>query len=136
MAAWIKMSLGMEVGLSPGDFVLDGDPAPLPKQENSCCCSSPIDIHTWACYPAIIIVTIVYELRIIQHWTSDRTQSSWCLTNGTRSLPDSPTLVHREKNSKIHTSFIAMPVCLCGRMNWKFTVAKSLSKNQIYFPGL
>jgi len=27
---WIKMSLGMEVGLSPGDFVLDGDPAPLP----------------------------------------------------------------------------------------------------------
>jgi len=24
---WIKMSLGMEVGLSPGDIVLDGDPA-------------------------------------------------------------------------------------------------------------
>ena len=24
----IKMSLGMEVGLSPGDFVLDGDPVP------------------------------------------------------------------------------------------------------------
>jgi len=23
------MPLGMEVGLSPGDFVLDGDPAPL-----------------------------------------------------------------------------------------------------------
>ena len=31
MAAWIKMSLGMEVGLGAGDFVLDGDPAPLPK---------------------------------------------------------------------------------------------------------
>ena len=28
---WIKMKLGMEVGLSPGDFVLDGDPATLPK---------------------------------------------------------------------------------------------------------
>ena len=27
MAAWIKMSLGLEVGLGPGDFVLDGDPA-------------------------------------------------------------------------------------------------------------
>jgi len=27
-AGWIKMALGMEVGLSPGDFVLDGDPAP------------------------------------------------------------------------------------------------------------
>jgi len=32
MAAWIKMSLGMELGLDPGDFVLDGDPAPLPKK--------------------------------------------------------------------------------------------------------
>jgi len=31
MAARIKMSLGMEVGLGPGDFVLDGDPAPPPS---------------------------------------------------------------------------------------------------------
>jgi len=32
MAAWIKMSLGMELGLGPVDFVLNGDPAPpLPK---------------------------------------------------------------------------------------------------------
>jgi len=28
MAAWIKMSPDMELGLGPGDFVLDGDPAP------------------------------------------------------------------------------------------------------------
>jgi len=27
----IKMPLGMEVGLSPADFVLDGDPAPSQK---------------------------------------------------------------------------------------------------------
>ena len=26
------MSLGMEVGLAPGDFVLDGDPAPPPQK--------------------------------------------------------------------------------------------------------
>jgi len=32
MAAWIKMPLGMEVGLGSGDFVLDGDPAPLPTK--------------------------------------------------------------------------------------------------------
>jgi len=32
MAGWIKMVLGMEVGLSPGDFVLDGHPAPMPKR--------------------------------------------------------------------------------------------------------
>jgi len=32
MAGWIKMPLSMEVGLSPGDFVLNGDPAlPSPK---------------------------------------------------------------------------------------------------------
>jgi len=28
---WIKMKLGTEVGLGPGDIVLDGDPAPLKK---------------------------------------------------------------------------------------------------------
>ena len=28
MAAWIKMPLDTEEGLGPGDFVLDGDPAP------------------------------------------------------------------------------------------------------------
>jgi len=28
----MKLVLGMEVGLSPGDFVLDGDPARLPKR--------------------------------------------------------------------------------------------------------
>ena len=32
MAAWIKMSLGMEQGLGPGDFVLDGDAAPPPQK--------------------------------------------------------------------------------------------------------
>jgi len=28
MAAWIKMSLGMELGLRPGELVLDGDSGP------------------------------------------------------------------------------------------------------------
>ena len=32
-AGCIKMPLGMEVGLSPGDFVLDGDPAPRLSQK-------------------------------------------------------------------------------------------------------
>ena len=31
-AGWIKMVLGMEVDLSPSDFVLDGDSAPFPKK--------------------------------------------------------------------------------------------------------
>jgi len=32
MAAWIKMSFGMELGLGPGDFVLDGDPSYPPQK--------------------------------------------------------------------------------------------------------
>ena len=32
MAAWIKMSLGMEQGLGQGDFVLEGDHAPPPRK--------------------------------------------------------------------------------------------------------
>ena len=31
MAGWIKIPLGSEVGLGPGDVVLDGDPVP-PKR--------------------------------------------------------------------------------------------------------
>ena len=31
---WTKMQLGMEVGLGPGDFVLDGDPA-FPRKKHS-----------------------------------------------------------------------------------------------------
>ena len=29
---WIKVKLGTEVGLGPGQIVLDGDPAPLPQK--------------------------------------------------------------------------------------------------------
>jgi len=37
-AGWMKLVLGMVVGLSPGDFVLDGDPAPpFPKRGRSPC---------------------------------------------------------------------------------------------------
>jgi len=31
-AGWMKLILGMVVGLSPGEFVLDGDPAPSLKR--------------------------------------------------------------------------------------------------------
>ena len=31
-AGWMKLVLGMEVGLSPGQFVLDGDPVPFPEK--------------------------------------------------------------------------------------------------------
>ena len=31
-AGWIKVALGMEVGLSPGHIVLGGDPAAVPQK--------------------------------------------------------------------------------------------------------
>jgi len=34
-AGWMKLILGTEVGLSPGDFVLDRDPVSLPKRGQS-----------------------------------------------------------------------------------------------------
>jgi len=34
MVEWIKMKLGMEVGLGQGDIVLDWDPAPLPNWQS------------------------------------------------------------------------------------------------------
>jgi len=32
MAGWIKIPLGMEIGLGPGDFILGGDPIPPPQK--------------------------------------------------------------------------------------------------------
>jgi len=46
MTGWIKMSLGTEVGLGSGDFVLDGDPAPLPKRGQS-----PLNFGSFLLWP-------------------------------------------------------------------------------------
>jgi len=50
MAAWIKMSLGMEVGLSPGNFVVDGTKPPLPKKGRSTQFSAHIYCGQMAAY--------------------------------------------------------------------------------------
>jgi len=42
MVGWIKIPLGMEVGLGPGNFVLDGNPAPPPQKGDGAPSSSPI----------------------------------------------------------------------------------------------
>ena len=36
---WIKILLGMEVGLCPGNIVVDGDPAPPMERGTVCLCS-------------------------------------------------------------------------------------------------
>jgi len=59
-AVWIKIALGMQVGLGAGQIVLDVDPAPLPQKGGTdipqfsahvCCCETagwikmPLDIE-------------------------------------------------------------------------------------------
>ena len=38
----MKMKLGTEVSLGPGDIVLDGDPTPLPQKWGAQCTAPPI----------------------------------------------------------------------------------------------
>jgi len=47
-AGWIKMVLGIEVGLSPGDFVLDEGPVSLPKKGAE---SPPPIFGPWLLWP-------------------------------------------------------------------------------------
>jgi len=46
-AGWMKLVLGLEIGLSPGDFVLDGDPPRAGSGAVSkwviCACDSLVD---------------------------------------------------------------------------------------------
>jgi len=46
MAGWIKIALGMEVGLGPGHIVLDGDPAAPPPKWGTPANFRPISIAT------------------------------------------------------------------------------------------
>ena len=45
-AGWIKMSLGAEVGLGPGDILLDGDPA-IPPQKRGTAPPPHISTHVY-----------------------------------------------------------------------------------------
>ena len=69
MAAWIMMSLGMEVGLGPDDIVLDGDlapplqkgdRAPLPKFWPMSIVAKRLDGSRWhlACRWALVQATL------------------------------------------------------------------------------
>jgi len=51
MAAWTKMSLGMELGLGPGDFVLDGDLA-LPSPKGGGCAAPKFSAHVYCGHTA------------------------------------------------------------------------------------
>jgi len=48
MAGWIKMPLATEVGLGPGDFVLDGDRAPTTKGAQQLPLFGPCLLWPWS----------------------------------------------------------------------------------------
>jgi len=60
-AGWIKMQLGTEVGLGPGDIVLDGNPAP-PKKGHSICNRSGNSMATLRFSPATISSVLLSDL--------------------------------------------------------------------------
>ena len=69
MAAWIKMALGMEVDLSLGDFVLDGDPASPPLKGHS-----PPNFRDWStrgCHRRLCLLSFPFwrHLRVVQSAT-------------------------------------------------------------------
>ena len=47
MDAWIKLPLGMGLGLGPGDFVLDGDPGPPPQKGDRVPPKEEISAHVY-----------------------------------------------------------------------------------------
>jgi len=53
------MPLGIEVGFSPGEFVLDGDPAPSPKRGRT---SSPIlrvEVENFEIGPEVRVLPVI-----------------------------------------------------------------------------
>jgi len=56
------MPLGMDVGLSPVDFVLDGDPVPSPKKQYSW----PVSGNLPASYPALITLVTMQDSSVIK----------------------------------------------------------------------
>ena len=54
MAAWIKMSLGVELGLGLGDFVLDGDPAPSPNRGRAPSSILRVEVENFEIGPEVV----------------------------------------------------------------------------------
>ena len=52
----MKLILGMVVGLSPGEFVLDGDPAPSPKRGRA---PSPIEVESFEIGPEVGALPVI-----------------------------------------------------------------------------
>ena len=69
MVGWIKMKLGVVVGLGPGHIVLDWDPAPSPqKRANSPCLLWPNG------RPSQLLLSCCSVMKL---WTSDRDNKPW-----------------------------------------------------------
>jgi len=53
------MPLGMEVGLSPGEFVLDGNPAPSPKRGRSPSPILKVEVENFEIGPEVRVLPVI-----------------------------------------------------------------------------
>ena len=80
MVGWIKMPLGMVVGLGPGDIVLGGDPAPPHKGAHQ----PPPLFRPTALVWSLISATAecLLDNRYLTHYLSDSNKIWQCLGSG------------------------------------------------------
>ena len=67
------MVLGMEVGLSPGNSVLDGDPAPSPKRGRAHSPILRVEVENFEIRPEVRVLPVIAEQRRI--WVNTRSES-------------------------------------------------------------
>ena len=58
-AGWMKLVLGMVVGLSPGEFVLEGDPAPSLKGDRAPSPISRIEVENFEIGPEVGALPVI-----------------------------------------------------------------------------
>jgi len=55
----MKLILGMVVGLSPGEFVLDGDPAPSPKRDRAFSPILTVEVQNFEIEPEVGALPVI-----------------------------------------------------------------------------
>jgi len=110
-AGWIRIPLGMEVGLGSGDIVLAGDPAPLPKGALFGPLCSGTVAHLNNCWAvAIINWTVTFQKPVFQpceNSISSPRKRTLSIVYGTY-----PWLCNEKSQIWLHPTIVPLPVAL------------------------
>jgi len=63
----MKLILGMVVGLSPGEFVLDGDPAPSPKRGRALSPILMVEVENFEIGPEVGALPVIANFVALGH---------------------------------------------------------------------